>query len=117
LTALRQRYLEELRRAGETDGRIRQLAPSTSGYGATPEGQGMVSSAPGTEAFKQDFTRWEALHRELTLGLERLESDLSQRVIDKAAKERLRSGNADRTPVEYRSSVDKYFRTLAQEPH
>jgi hypothetical protein len=32
----------------------------------------MVSSAPGTEAFKQDFTRWETLHRELTLGLERL---------------------------------------------
>ena len=27
------------------------------------------------------------------------------------------SGNADRTPAEYRSSVDKYFRTLAQEPH
>ena len=77
----------------------------------------MVSSAPGTEAFKQDFTRWETLHRELTLGLERLESDLSQRVIDKAAKDRLRSGSADRTPVEYRSSVDKYFRALAQEPH
>ncbi len=115
--ALRQRYLEELRRAGEADERISQLAPSTSGYGATPEGQGMVSSAPGTEAFKQDFTRWETLHRELTLGLERLESDLSQRVIEKAAKERLRSGNADRTPAEYRSSVDKYFRTLAQEPH
>ncbi len=115
--ALRQRYLEELRRAGQTDERIRELSPSTNGYGATPEGQGMVSSAPGTEAFKQDFTRWETLHRELTLGLERLESDLSQRVIDKAAKDRLRSGSADRTPVEYRSSVDKYFRTLAQEPH
>jgi hypothetical protein len=116
LGALRQRYLDELRRAGDADGRIRQLAPSTGGYGATPEGQGMVTSAPGTEAFKQDFTKWETLHRELTLGLERLESDLSQRVIDKAAKDRLRSGSADRTPVEYRSSVDKYFRTLAQEP-
>jgi hypothetical protein len=116
LGALRQRYLEELKRAGDADDRIRQLAPSTSGYGATPEGQGMVTSAPGTEAFKQDFTKWETLHRELTLGLERLESDLSQRVIDKAAKDRLRSGSADRTPVEYRSSVDKYFRTLAQEP-
>ncbi len=116
LGALKQRYLEELRRAGDADDRIRQLAPSTSGYGATPEGQGMVSSAPGTEAFKQDFTKWATLHRELTLGLERLESDLSQRVIEKAARDRLRSGSADRTPVEYRSSVDTYFRTLAQEP-
>lgn len=117
LGALRQRYLEELRRGADADDRIRQLAPATNGFGATPEGQGMVSSAPGTEAFKQDFAKWETLHRELTLGLERLESDLSQRAIEKAAKDRLRSGSTDRTPVEYRSSVDKYFRTLAQEPH
>ena len=76
----------------------------------------MVTSAPGTEAFKQDFARWESLHRELTLGLERVEASLSQRVIEKAARERLPSGSADATPPEYAESVDRYFRALAQEP-
>jgi hypothetical protein len=116
LGALRRRYLEELQRAGELDGRIRQVAPGTSGLGSTPVGQAMVSAAPGTEAFKQDFAKWEDLHREVTLGLERLESGLSQRVIEKAAKDRLRSGSTDRTPPDYSSSVDRYFRALAQEP-
>ena len=73
-------------------------------------------SAPGTEAFKQDCARWESLHRELTLGLERLEASLSQRVIEKAGRERLPSGSADATPPEYAESVDRYFRALAQEP-
>jgi len=75
-----------------------------------------VTAAPGTEAFKQDFARWESLHREVTLGLERYEASLSRRAIDKAARERLRSGGADATPPEYASSVERYFRALAAEP-
>lgn len=76
----------------------------------------MVTAAPGTEAFKQDFARWESLHREVTLGLERYEASLSRRTIDKAARERLRNGGADLTPPEYASSVERYFRALAAEP-
>jgi hypothetical protein len=76
----------------------------------------MVTAAPGTEAFKQDFARWESLHREVTLGLERYEASLSRKAIDKASRERLRSGGADVTPPEYASSVDRYFRALAAEP-
>jgi hypothetical protein len=76
----------------------------------------MVTAAPGTEAFKQDFARWEALHREVTLGLERHEASLSHRTIEKAARERLRSGGAESTLPEYASSIDRYFRALAAEP-
>jgi hypothetical protein len=76
----------------------------------------MVTAAPGTEAFKQDFARWESLHREVTLGLERYEASLSHKAIEKAARDRLRSGGVDGTPPEYASSVDRYFRTLASEP-
>jgi len=110
LAELQRQYGDELRKAAESDERLREaVVAGTGGAGSTPVGQTMVTSAPGTEAFKQDFARWESLHRELTLGLERLEASLSQR-------ERLPSGSADATPPEYAESVDRYFRALAQEP-
>ena len=83
---------------------------------STPVDQQMVTSAPGTQAFKQDFSKWETLHKDVALGLERLEAALSQRVVERAARERLRTGSADRVPDQYRSTVDRYYRALAQEP-
>ena len=73
----------------------------------------MVGSAPGTEAFKQDFSRWELLHKDVTLGLERLEASLSQALLERAARDRLKAGGADRAPDEYERAVDAYFRSLA----
>ena len=97
LAELQRQYTDELKKAAESDERLREaVVAGTGGAGSTPVGQTMVTSAPGTEAFKQDFARWETLHRELTLGLERLEASLSQRVIEKAARERLRSGQRRR---------------------
>jgi hypothetical protein len=115
LADLRRQYLDALRDASG-DEPLRQAVEGTSGAGSTPVGQTMVTAAPGTEAFKQDFARWETLHREVMLGLERYEASLSRRTIDKAARERLRSGGADATPPEYASSVERYFRALAAEP-
>ena len=51
----------------------------TGGIGFTFEGQGMVMSAPGTEPFKQDFAKWEQLRKQVTLALDRAESELSRR--------------------------------------
>ena len=76
----------------------------------------MSRSAPGTEAFKQDFSRWEVLHKDVTLGLERLEATLSQRLLERAARNRLTAGGADRAPDEYQRAVDAYFKSLAQRP-
>ena len=83
---------------------------------STPIDQQMVTSAPGTQAFKQDFSKWETLHKDIALGLERLEVALSQRVVERAARERLRTGATDRVPDTYRATVDRYYRALAQEP-
>ena len=116
LGELRRQYLETLSRARDANPQLRESMAGTGGAGSTPVGQGMVTSAPGTEAFKQDFARWEALHRDITLGLERLEASLSQRVIERASRDRLPSGNADATPPEYAGSVDRYFKALAEEP-
>ncbi len=116
LAELRREYLDELRKAGDVGGQLEQSSPGTGRAMSTPVGQEMVSSAPGTEAFKQDFSKWESLHKEIALGLERLEASLSQRVVERAARERLRTGNADRVPDAYRTTVDRYYRALAQEP-
>jgi hypothetical protein len=115
LSDLRRQYLEALREA-TGDERLREAVAGTGSAGSTPIGQTMVTAAPGTEAFKQDFARWESLHREVTLGLERYEASLSRKAIDRAARERLRNGGADATPPEYASSVERYFRALAAEP-
>jgi hypothetical protein len=116
LADLRQQYIDALKQASEGDPRLRDAVAGTSGAGSTPIGQAMVTAAPGTEAFKQDFARWDSLHREVTDALERFEASLSQRAIEKEAHERLRSGNADDAPADYAGSVDRYFRALAEEP-
>jgi hypothetical protein len=81
---------------------------------STPEGHAPSVSAPGTEAFKQDFARWERLHKDVTLRLERLEASLSQRLLERAARERLQSGSADPTLDRYEQAVDRYFRSIAE---
>ena len=116
LAELQREYLEQLRNAGELGERLEQASPGTGRAMSTPIEQQMVTSAPGTQAFKQDFSKWETLHKDIALGLERLEAALSQRVVERAARERLRTGATDRVPDTYRSTVDRYYRALAQEP-
>ncbi|HEY7789314.1 MAG TPA: hypothetical protein VIC33_02265 [Vicinamibacterales bacterium] len=84
------------------------------GLGFTPEGQSMVLSAPGTEAFKQDFARWQSLQRHANAALEQLETSLSQKLQQQLNKDRLAAGGADRAPAAYQSLVDSYFKALAQ---
>ena len=83
------------------------------GPGFTFEGQGMVLSAPGTEAFKQDFTKWEALRKQATQALERAEASLSKRLQAKASRDRLAAGADDKPPAGYEQQVDSYFKALA----
>jgi hypothetical protein len=116
LAELQREYLEELRQAGEVGQRLGQSSPGTGRAMSTPVDQQMVSSAPGTEAFKQDFSRWETLHKEIALGLEKLEAALSQRVVERASRDRLRAGELARVPDAYRGTVDRYYRALAEEP-
>ena len=111
LEQLRQQYADRMREADRLQQQLGGARQSSGG--TTPEGQQMVTSAPGTEAFKQDFSRWEILHKDVTLGLERLEASLSKALLERAARERLKSGAADRAPDEYEQAVDAYFRSLA----
>jgi hypothetical protein len=76
----------------------------------------MVLSAPGTESFKQDFSKWDALRKQATQALERAESSLSQRLQGKASRDRLAAGVDDAAPAEYQRQVDSYFKALATKP-
>ena len=72
----------------------------------------MTFSSPGTEAFKQDFAKWETLRDQATRALERAESSLSTRLQQKESTDRLAAGIDDKAPVAYRQQVDRYFKAL-----
>jgi hypothetical protein len=83
------------------------------GMGFTFEGQGMTLSAPGTEAFKQDLSRWEQLRLQASDALSRAESSIEQKLQAHDAKNRLPAGPDDRAPAAYQSQVNSYFKSLA----
>ena len=109
---------ESMRQLKETKDLLNQLAREDQTYtqggaGFTFEGRGMTMSAPGTEAFKQDFARWEDLKRQMTAALEKAESSLSKKLQAKQARDRLAAGADDKAPPEYRKQVDTYFKAIA----
>jgi hypothetical protein len=114
---LRDDALRELQRTRELIDDLRRQDPSLSsgGPGFTFEGQGMTFSSPGTEAFKQDFARWQELREQASGALARVESALTKRLQEKQAGDRLAAGVDDKVPAAYRSRVDDYFKAIASQ--
>jgi archaellum component FlaC len=104
-----QKALKEGERLMEQVGRS-----SGEGYGLTPQGQQLSSSAPGTESYKQDFSRWDSLKKNISLALEQLQVSLAQQLAEKENRERLNAGGDNRVPEEYRELVDRYYQSLAK---
>ena len=77
------------------------------------EGWWRSFSAPGTEAFKQDFSRWESLKKNLMVALEDVETKLSTELRERENKQRLNAGGHEAVSENYRGLVDKYYRSLA----
>ncbi|MBI1876545.1 MAG: hypothetical protein HYS05_22005 [Acidobacteria bacterium] len=111
LARLRDEQQRQMRQAEELMDELRQMNPGLSGR--TPEGQQMVTSAPGTEAFKQDFSKWDQLRKAIDAALEQTERSLSQSLRERQAKDRLNAGAGDHTPEQYRKLVEKYYQALA----
>jgi hypothetical protein len=112
LEKLRAEYQRELQRARETLSRLQQ-GEQSGGRGATPEQHEFSRSAPGTEQFKQDRSRWESLRRDVDLALERYEAAASDRVSRTGSGDRLSAGASDRVPDKYSDQVARYFQSLA----
>jgi hypothetical protein len=112
LQRAREAYTRELQRSRETLGRMQAEQRSGAG-GATPEQHEFSRSAPGNEAFKQDFGNWESLRRDIDLALEKYEAAVSARLAPKPAGERLTGGGSERVPDVYRLLVSRYFEAIA----
>lgn len=112
---LREEYARQLEAAQDLLDELKrdQRSSGQSGAGFTFEGQGMVLSAPGTQAFKQDFAKWEELRRQATQALEQAESSIAKQLQSKESKDRLAAGLDDRAPAKYSQQVDSYFKALA----
>jgi hypothetical protein len=81
--------------------------------GTTPEQWQRSVSAPGTEAFKQDFAKWESLKKNLLVALEQTESKLAEQLRARETRERLNAGRHDAVADSYRELVDRYYQSLA----
>ena len=116
LEKLRDQYQRQLRETQALAEQMRREDPSLSRGGAgfsfeAPTNLGV--SAPGTEAFKQDFAKWEEMRRQATQVLENVETSLSKRLQAKQAKDRLAAGADDKAPPGYQKQVDDYFKAIA----
>jgi hypothetical protein len=114
LARLRDQAARELQHTRELIDQLRREDPAfaSGGTGFTFEGMGMTFSSPGTEAFKQDFAKWETLRDQATRALERAESSLSTRLQQKESSDRLAAGIDDKAPAAYQQQVDRYFKAL-----
>jgi hypothetical protein len=111
---LMEEYQRQLREAQDLLDQIRRDTPDAGTGGSTPEQHQWSAGAPGTEAFKQDFAKWESLRKSVTLALERSEAVLSQRLAEKLTQDRLNMGAGDGMPESYRRLVARYFQSLAK---
>jgi hypothetical protein len=71
-------------------------------------------TAPGTEAFKQDFAKWDDLRRQATQALDNIEASIAKKLQAKQAKDRLAAGTAEKAPPQYSQQVDSYFKAIAK---
>jgi len=115
---LREEYVRQLKETKDLIDQMRRDDPSLAhggGAGFTfEEPTSMTVTAPGTEAFKQDFAKWDELRRQATQALENIESSLSKKLQAKRSKDRLAAGAEDKAPAEYKQQVDSYFKAIAK---
>jgi hypothetical protein len=115
LARMREEYMRQLQQTRDLLNQLGREDESFThgGPGFTFEGRGMTMSAPGTEAFKQDFSRWDDLKRQATQALDAAESSISKKLQAKQARDRLAVGADDAAPPAYRKQVDSYFKAIA----
>jgi hypothetical protein len=91
----------------QRENRLESLARDSEGFNPG-------RSAPGTEAWKQDFTKWDELKIQIGAALERAEQTAADRLRDQKATDRLNAGVTQAVPEAYRRLVEKYYRALAK---
>jgi hypothetical protein len=114
LDRLQQEYARELQRTRDLMNGLQRGAPDSGRNLSTPEEHEWSRSAPGTEAWKQDYSKWDSLGTDVKQALERYESSAADRLSRALVADRLRAGGSDRVPDAYESRIAKYFELLAK---
>jgi hypothetical protein len=111
---LRQQYGREVQRTHEALSKLERSAPGSGLGGTTPEAHEWSTTDQGTEAFKQDFSKWESLRKEVDSALERYEASVVARAARRSLQDRLSAGGSDRVPDDYRKLIARYYESLAR---
>lgn len=96
-------------RSGRNDGQ------QNDGRAGTPEDPRSASrSAPGTQQWKQDFSKWESMRKNVAQALESYEASLTAKLAETLAAERVHGGYDARTPEAWRKLVADYYEAIAK---
>jgi hypothetical protein len=114
LNRLRDQYARELKQTRDLLDHLQRGTPDSGRNMSTPEEHEWSRSAPGTEAWKQDYAKWEALSQDVKQALERYESSTADRLSRALTADRLHAGGSDRVPDAYQKRIAKYFESLAK---
>lgn len=91
------------------------VSRDNAGRGLTPETHEYTMGAPALEAFKQDFSSWEALRRDVAAALERYELEASAELARRLGAGRVRGDDVPADiPEAYRALVARYYVSLAK---
>lgn len=112
-TELQRNVEEQMKEAQRLAQELQRDNPGMEKGATTPEQWQRSVSAPGTEAFKQDFAKWEELKKNLLVALEQTESKLSDQLRARENRERLNAGRHDAVADSYRTLVERYYQSLA----
>ncbi len=114
LQRLREQYAKELQSARESLSRLERASPGSGLGGGSPEEHEWSPVDQGTEAFKQDYSKWESLRKDVDTALDRYEASIIARAARKSLQDRLSAGASDRAPDDYRTLIARYYEALAK---
>jgi hypothetical protein len=110
---LREEYAQAAKRTREELSRLERGTPGAGIGGVSPEGHEWSVTDQGTESFKQDFSQWESLKKDVESALERYEAATVAQAVRSSLQDRLSTGGNDRVPDAYRKLIAKYYEALA----
>jgi hypothetical protein len=114
---LREQYGQELQRARQTLSRLERSDSGAAPGGTSPEQHEWSQTDQGTEAFKQDFSQWASLKKDVHSALDRFDAAVIAKAARKSAlsnDQRLSAGGSDRVPDAYRRLIARYYESLAR---
>jgi hypothetical protein len=111
---LREQYGRELQSARQALAALERGEPGAALGGGSPEEHEWSAVDQGKEAFKQDFSGWESLRKDIDSALDRYDASVIARAARKSLQDRLNAGPSDRAPDDYRLLIARYYEALAR---